>query len=550
MMRSIIVKVFFLIGILIPGVGFNAVAQDTAKRKTIDITSTFKPVLRDAAKINFNATTPPVDSSKPKLTYTIPTQFLFLNYQPAALKPVALQVDTASGWESDNYIKAGIGSVYQPFIQSAFSFGDQKNNFFNVFADQYTTKGTLPFQKSSLTNVGFDGTIKTQNKLQWDGHLGFASDGYYLYGYRPDTLKFTKDMLLQRFETFDGKLSLRNTELTEYGLSYHPNLKVSVFSDNHDPQATEANTALELPLQKRISDNFSFNLGFTANLTNYRRNNVPSIENNLYYVSPALQYKNSNVFIQADATPSWDNKQFNLLPDFLAEVSTNDQRFTFQFGWIGYYDKGSYQRFSTINPWLAQPGVLLNTRITERYAGFKGSLTNHITYSVKVGFNDYFNMPLFVNDSVDGKTFDIRYEPDLQAFQMHGEIAYTQGEQFSIAASLNINQYGHLLYDAKAFGLLPLEFKTTIRWQILKDLWVRSDLWAFTGAPWRGNDNKSYVGDGAFDLNAGIEFRIFRQLNLWLQMNNLLNDEYERWHQYQSYGFNILGGVVFSFGQK
>jgi hypothetical protein len=238
------------------------------------------------------------------------------------------------------------------------------------------------------------------------------------------------------------------------------------------------------------------------------------------------------------------------LPDFLAEVSTNDQRLTLQFGWIGYYDKGSYQRFSTLNPWLAQPGLLLDTRVTERYAGFKGSLTNHITYSVKIGLNDYVNMPLFVNDSLDGKTFVIRYEPDLQAFQMHGEIAYTQGEQFSILASLNINQYGHLLYDAKAFGLLPLEFRTTLRWQILKELWIRSDLWAFTGAPWRGNDGKSYVGDGAFDLNAGIEFRIFRQLNLWLQLNNLLNDPYERWHQYQSYGFNFLVGVVYAFGQK
>jgi hypothetical protein len=548
--RSTLIRLVFFLAPFLLVTGFGVQAQDTARKKTIDITSTFKPVLRNAAKINFNATVPAVDSTKPKLTYSIPTQFMFLNYQPTPLRPVALEIDTSSDWGADNYIKAGIGSVYQPFIQSAFSFGNQKNNFFNAFADQYTTKGTLPFQKSSLTNVGLSGTIKTQNKLEWDGRLGFSSDGYYLYGYRPDTLKFSKDMLQQSFQTYDLKLGLCNTELTEYGLGYHPNLKVSVFSDNHDPQATEANTVLELPLQKRISDNFSFNLGFTASLTDYRRTSLPDINNNLYYLSPALQFRNTNVFIQADATPSWDDKQFNLLPDFLAEISTNDQHFTLQFGWIGYYDKGSYQRYSTINPWLAQPATLLDTRVTERYAGFKGSLTNHITYSVKIGLNDYINMPLFVNDSTDGKTFVIRYEPDVQAFQMHGEIAYTQGEQFSISASLNLNNYGHLLFDYKAYGLLPLEFKTNLRWQILKDLWIRSDLWAFTGAPWRGNDNKSYVGDGAFDLNAGIEFRILRQLNLWLQMNNLLNDQYERWHQYESYGFNLLLGVVFTFGQK
>ena len=50
---------------------------------------------------------------------------------------------------------------------------------------------------------------------------------------------------------------------------------------------------------------------------------------------------------------------------------------------------------------------------------------------------------------------------------------------------------------------------------------------------------------GGFDINAGVEFRIARQLNLWLQMNNLFNDKYQRWNQYSVYGFNILGGVIF-----
>ena len=51
-------------------------------------------------------------------------------------------------------------------------------------------------------------------------------------------------------------------------------------------------------------------------------------------------------------------------------------------------------------------------------------------------------------------------------------------------------------------------------------------------------------------MNAGVEFRILRQLNLWFQMNNIFNDMYERWHQYPVYGFNVAGGIVFSFGGK
>ena len=54
------VKSFFVLGICILGFGYCVHAQDTTKRKTINITSTFKPVLRDAVKINFNAAPPTV----------------------------------------------------------------------------------------------------------------------------------------------------------------------------------------------------------------------------------------------------------------------------------------------------------------------------------------------------------------------------------------------------------------------------------------------------------------------------------------------------------
>src|SRR5260221_13641841 len=138
----------------------------------------------------------------------------------------------------------------------------------------------------------------------------------------------------------------------------------------------------------------------------------------------------------------------------------------------------------------------------------------------------------------------------MDALLLHGELSYIQGEEFSATASLNINDYRHLKTNAKAYGLLPLEFNTNLKWQAFKDFWAKVDLYAFDGAQYRAFDGTSFKGDGAFDLNAGVEFRITRQLNLWFQMNNLFNKKYERWHQYPVYGFNVLGGIVFSFGQK
>ena len=92
-------------------------------------------------------------------------QYLSLTYQPGELKPVALQPDSVLIWQNSNYIKAGAGNVHLPYIQTGFSFGDGKNTFFNIFADQYNSKGGLPHQKNSSTDVSIAGDVKTANRL-------------------------------------------------------------------------------------------------------------------------------------------------------------------------------------------------------------------------------------------------------------------------------------------------------------------------------------------------------------------------------------------------
>lgn len=532
---------------------FTASAQDTTKKKSIDITSTFKPVLREASKINFNAAPPTADTSGTKLSYNIPGQQLFFGYSPAELKPVALTIDSVTAWQYSNYIKVGIGNVHQPYIKAGFSFGDGKSTYFNIFASHYTSKGSLKYQKNSFTGVGAAATYLSPKHLEWNGRIGFSSDDYYLYGYSPSTLVFTKDELRQRFQTIDAAVHFRNTVPTEYGLTYHPSLKISGFTDNHSLKGSETNSVLDLPLEKTFGSLFSFRLAATADITSYYlkdNSQKRSTQNNLFYVSPSVLLKTPNIFIQGGLRPSWDNKIFTMLPNIMADITTDDQRFTFQLGWIGYYNKGSYKRFAGINPWLAQPDSLLNTRIQERYVGFKGSIDNHFSYSAKVGFQQYRNMPLFVNDIDDGKTFKIRYEPKMEALQLHGEVAYTVGEQFSAYGSLNFNQFTKLQKEVRAWGLIPLELNAGLRWQLLKDLWLRTDLWVWDGPQYRTKTGDHFKNDGAFDLNMGAEFRITKNFNLWLQLNNIMNNKYQRWNQYESFGFNILGGVTYSFNQK
>lgn len=550
-MKQTLYRLFFL-SLGVCSVGISFAQKDTVGKGGIDIISSFKPVLRQAAKINFDASPPPADTTKAKLNYTIPNQNLLFSYQPGSLKPLALDVDSNGIFDNSGYVKAGFGSLRTPFVQAGISFGDGNSAGLNIYAKHVASEGKREFQKFSFTDVRLTGFFRSGNNLEWNASIGMRQDRTYKYGYLPETLNFPTDSLRQNFQTIAGRASMHNINKTAFGLTYSPEVKIDIFSDNHSN--SESNTVLNLPLQKTVGKDFTVNLGITFDLSRVTPKSKGTINNTMYYISPSVLYKTANINIQAGIRPSWDNRTFKMFPNILATISSPDTRINFQAGWTGYVRKTTYQYLASQNLWLRMPETFKNTWIEERFAGFKGSVGDHFSYAAKVAFNKWNNQPLFINDTSTigdgGKSFRVVYEPRINVLNFGGEIGFNVHEKISVISGLTFNQYTGLKSNAEAWGLIPLEFKTTLRIQIIKDLWLKSDLFAWTGPKYMKNNGSPGRLPGATDLNAGLEFKITKNLNLWTQFNNIFNKQYQRWNQYPVYGFNFVGGIVFSFDQK
>ncbi len=551
MMKQPLYKIVLLgLGIFSCSIAFAQ--KDTTKGKSVDIRSAFKPVLREAAKINFNATPPSADTIKPALKYEIPNQNLALAFTPGTLKPLALNIDSGGKWDNSSYIKAGFGSLRTPYIQAGFSFGDGTTAGANIYAKHVSSQGKREYQDFTNTQVRLSGFYKTAGNHEWNASIGMKQDRTYKYGYEPQTLSFTKDSLKQNFQTIAARVGMHNINKTEFGLTYAPEVKIDVFTDNL--KNNESNTVVNLPLEKSVGKTFAVNLGLTFDLTRLSPKDKTAFNNTIYYVSPSVLFKTPKVNLHAGIRPSWDNKTFKMFPNVLAEVGTEDQRFFVNLGWTGYIRKTTYQYLASQNPWLWLPTTFKNSWIEERFIGLKGSVGNHFTYSAKAGFNKITNQPLFVNDTTSGlgaKSFLVVNEPRINVLHIGGQLGYTVQEKFSVVAGWNFNQYTGLKEHKRAWGLIPLELNAAMRVQVIKDLWLKADVFGWTGPQYRkadGVDNGKLKG--ALDLNAGLEFKITKNLNLWTQFNNITNQEYQRWNQYQVYGFNFVGGVVFSFDQK
>jgi len=534
-------------------VGFfslNASAQkDTSRRQSIDITSSYKPVLRNSVKMNFSASHLKADSSRSVGGYNIPSQNLFYTYQPGVLKPLALQQDTSLQLGDRNFVKAGFGNYSTPYVSAGFSFGDGKKALANLYADYISSKGNIKNQDYNELNIKAAGSYFTEvNELY--GSASVRQQGYHLYGYNHDTLTYTKDQVLQGYQTLKLAGGIRNKKITETGINYDPNLEIDLFSSKD--KLSESSLILTAPAYKTFNEVFTIKITAKADVTSFKSKNLDSnvtFNNNVYYIAPELMYVSpeSMFNIHAGVTPAWDNNKLSVLPNIYGEVKLQEEAFLFQAGLVGRIIKNNFQHLSTINPFLVTPNAQLNTKEIEFYGGIKATVGDHLNVSAKTSYIRYTNLPLYINTGADRKSFAISNEEKATNLKIHGDISYIKQDKFTVNAGLTINGYTSITDNPKAFGTVPLELNGSLRWWAFKQVLLKADYMGFAGGPVLLPNNSTATLKGANDLSAGVELVITKQISAWFDINNIFNNKYQRWLNYPVYGLNVLGGVILKF---
>lgn len=523
--------------------------KDTVKKKaTIDITSTYKPVLRNAIKVNFSATHLNADTSHPNLTYNIPAQNLFYAYQPIPLKPLALQQDTNLYLGSRNYVKVGYGNFSTPYVNAGFSFGDGKKFLANVYAGYISSKGKLLYQDYSRLNVKATGSyFMTKNEVYAGINVKMSEN--FLYGYDTSIYKYSKKDVRQQFQDISFKGGIRNTVTGEYGINYNPNIEVSNFTNVN--KLTETSIVVNAPVEKQFGEAFAFKVEAKADVTAYATKNLTpdvKLNNNIFQVAPSFIISTPRFSVNAGILPTWDNGNFVWLPNVYAEATIAENIFSFQAGWVGKYTKNTYRNLSEINPYLKTFSSQLNTKEIEYYGGIKATLGKHFNFNAKAGLVTYTNLPFFINDTAtDNKSFVISNETGVRNLRVHGDISYINQDKFTVTAGLTFNGYAGMKSNAKAWNTIPMEFTSALRWQAFKQVLVKADFYAFGGGHYLVKGNSSKIFSPGSDLSAGIEFKISKMFSAWMDVNNIFNTKYERWHNYPVYGLNLMGGVRVNF---
>ena len=525
----------------------NATAQrDTTRRQTIEITSSYKPVLRNAVKINLSASALAADTSRPRLAYDIPAQNLFFAYQPISLKPLALMQDTGLQLGVRNYVKAGFGNYTTPYIAAAVSFGDGKKSLVNLYGNYISSKGKIINQDfSELKLKGTGSFFSAKNEVY--GSAGINANQYYQYGYDHALHNFAKDSVSRKYQDFFVSAGLRNTAVNDFKVNYNPNVTAHIFS--RENKINESSLIIEAPVEKKFGESISFKVAAIANLTNLTNKATTintSISNNLFQIAPELVYYSDKFTFHGGVTPSWNNGVLSVLPNIYGEAQLQHNVLMVQAGWVGRFINNSFRSLSTMNPYIADPTFLTNTKEVQYYGGVKATLGKHFSFNAKAAFITYNNMPLFVNDGLYGNSFIVTNESKMNDLQLHGDMSLVSQDKFTLTAGLDLNTYTGLSNNANAWGLIPVQLTGSFRWNAFKQVLLKADVFTFSGVPALLKNNTETKTNGT-DLSAGAEFKITKKFSAWLDLNNILDQKYQRWYNYPVYGLNVIGGIIAHF---
>ena len=160
------------------------------------------------------------------------------------------------------------------------------------------------------------------------------------------------------------------------------------------------------------------------------------------------------------------------------------------------------------------------------------------------------NAHFFVNRKIKGdfiNTFDVVYDEkkDVGLFNAGLTLSYDWKEKWNIIFKSQYNNWA--LNDNEKPWQLPawkIDFQTNYN---ATDYLRLSLMYHFEGGRYASVNGKAESMKNINDLSFGVNYKLLSFLNLFLNLNNIFNQEYATWYGYTAHRFNLMGGVSVLF---
>ena len=562
------------------------VVKDTVKTEVVNIVTKYNPKIADAKKIKKNPKIKLLKkNNKKKLKYTIFSAPVASTFIPKSGGVKGIDIGVKERIYK-NYVAAGFGNYTTPFFDAFLHHSTRFKNEIGFYAKYLAAQENI---ENSILNTNFSnfnvGAFykKYDRYFDWKVSLNSERDTYNWYGLpkisftEPITNTIIEEQVYNYFELI-GEFDFTDSYI-DYG-----RIKGFYFTESFNSSEifVKFDTKIDLPLtflNPKLNDisiktSAEYLKGEFKN--SYKDLNRMEYSTTTIELNPEYKIKYGNFLLKTGIklTASFDNENdvtnSFILPDVYLEGGIVKNYLNIYGGVTGDLKTNTYKGFSEENPYISP--TLLITQTLEKlnlFVGFNGKINNNLGFNIKASYKKEEDKPLFLrnasksdgtNNSVNGTTlkgyeygnsFNVYYD-DVKTTSIFSEIEYDYSNNLSFGLQGTYNIY-KLENATEAWNLPTIE--TSISTKYKKNKWfANADVFYVSerkdglySSQFPSAVSKIEIIDSFVDVNVNGGYHFNDKFSTFLKLNNILNTDYRRFANFNTQGFQILGGIAYKF---
>ena len=549
-------------------------------QESVTVERNYEPKVEAAQKIKQTPEIQPSSKEKLPVNFGLKDVEAESDFETTTIGAEELPVKDQSLY--NNYIRAGYGNRASLLIDGygEYALDDDKNVGASI--NYRSTNGKIPDIEHSTNNSKLhgEGFFKMNfDNAQADVRLGGGMHKINYYGIAENagTIAIPDDLTQRYSDVYvNGKYDAFNHLFLE-------NVKINAgfFGDKFDASESNFDASARFGNNKVLTlhtfDDLDLGLSADVNL-NFANTQFKKIfENNYSFlttgIAPQIHFQTEILKVSAGANLQYNSESEHEVNEFYvfpkAEVFvTAVPEFGFYGGIKGGVNQNRYQDLYNKNPFLI-PNQNLHATINkmEIYAGIRGDIGANFKYDASAKYQDLENIPFF------SKYYYLQGEPWMMANSFHavydhgkrtaieGNINYLGISNLNLGANLLVQTYALDNYE-HAFGIPNLAATISADYKLLDErLILGGDIFyvdkrkvaqTIGVQPHNIQFAENSVAevlelDPYVDLNLNATYLILDRWAAFIEINNALNKNYERFLDYPVQGITAMGGVMFKF---
>lgn len=550
-------RILLVISFLLIGVGLSAQTDSTTTQGEIIsgevvIEKDNKIVLPQADKIYVRSTTITFDNQPIDINFQVKEP---LFEWPDYKSDVPFQsLDEVYPIESyQNYIKAGYGNFNSPLLEAGL---------FRTFG-QWDTQAKLDYESFKSGPVNDNNSGNAQGGIELSGtykkesfsltpSISFRNSQYSFYG--------NADRINSAFpdgNLFDASLNKFFVDLALEGggddIKYSVQPLVSNVSQNISPENginKETTIGLLGSLGYKIDEKLTTGFKIEARSASY--DGGIQIDRSLININPWVIHRKDNLTIAAGFMISSgkvaDESKTSFYPHARLDYDLTDQWSI--YGLIsGGQEWNGLNLLINENQFLDDSLAIVPTEFNSQFGGgIKGSPVKNVLLEANLVYSSVEGMPFFVPSSMDSSRYTFEYDSgSVGVVTLNSSLSFMPNASSTYGVSLELNGYSMESLD-RPWHKPAYIFKAFTSHNIQEKLIVSAYLTSMGGIRGPANVDFGYVKLPSFvDIGVGAKYLITQRASAFISVNNLLNNEYERYLGYPTRGITFKIGGQYRF---